>query len=66
MNREYDIHIRYNNFKAVFNDYDDKILHYLHIQARLVTFIDIYTHNSHLAFGTETSYEACNWSDVNQ
>jgi len=42
------------------------ILHLLHIQARLETFIDISTHNSHLALGIETSNEVCNWSDVTQ
>lgn len=66
LNREYDIHIKYKNLRAVFNEYNDKILHLLHIQARLETFIDISTHNSHLALGIETSHEVCNWSDVTQ
>lgn len=66
VNREYDIHIKYKNLGAVFNDYNDNILHLLHIQARLESFIDISTHSSHLALGTETLNEVCNWSDVTQ
>lgn len=66
MNREHDIHIKYKNLRAVFNEYNDNILHLLHIQARLETFIDISTHNSHLSLGIGTSNEVFNWSDVTQ
>jgi hypothetical protein len=66
VNREYDVHIKYKNLRAVFNEHNDSILHLLHIQERLEAFIDISTHNSHLALGIATSNEVCNWSDVTQ
>jgi hypothetical protein len=54
------------NFLAAFNEYDDTILHFLHIEARLETCIDISIHNSHLALDIVTSFEVRNWSDVTQ